>query len=166
MYFFLTHISLFLSSTVYFQFTSITYFNESLIQVPNNLLHLYYNIYQLQCKLALKQILWITDLTGRIIFTISLLRTQVWADSLQISQKQKSIPQNLLTHEEEQQTAQKSSQRSDGSRGLSPLSLQERDPFAGTWLGISPGHPPSNKQTVLNHTCIHKMQGDSVGYCN
>lgn len=38
----------------YFQFTTITYFNDSLIQASNNLLHLYYNVHQLQCKFALK----------------------------------------------------------------------------------------------------------------
>lgn len=78
---FFCYISRFLPSTDYFQFTSVKYFNESLIQVPNNLLNLYCNIHQLQCKFALKQILWITDITGKIIFTISLLRTQVWADT-------------------------------------------------------------------------------------
>lgn len=76
------------------------------------------------------------------------------------------ILQNLLAHEEEQQTAQKSNQKSDGSRGLGPLSLQEWDPFSDIWLGIFPGHPPSNKHTLLNHTCTHKIKGDSVGYCN
>lgn len=126
--------------------------------MPNNLLHLYYSIHQLQGKLALKQIL-SPDTTGRIIFTISLLRTQVWANTLFKSKARVSvIPQNLLTHEEEQQTAEKSKQKSDGSRGLSPLSLQEWDPSADTWLGIFPRHPPSKKHTLLNHTCTQNTR--------